>query len=40
EHLGERISLPPPFEHLREQVERTLTPLPNPRATSGAAAKA
>jgi len=34
EHLGERISLPPPFEHLREQVERTLTPLPNPRATA------
>jgi glyoxalase family protein len=33
EHLGERISLPPNFEHLREQVERTLTPLPNPRAT-------
>jgi glyoxalase family protein len=31
EHLGERISLPPNFEHLREQVERTLTPLPNPR---------
>ena len=39
EHLGERISLPPPFEHLRAQVERTLTPLPNPRATSGAATK-
>ncbi len=40
EHLGERISLPPAFEHLREQVERTLTPLPNPRAaarTSGSA---
>ena len=37
EHLGERISLPPPFEHLRDQVERTLTPLPNPRPTSGAA---
>jgi glyoxalase family protein len=36
EHLGERISLPPPFEHLREQVERTLTPLPNPRATASA----
>ena len=36
EHLGERISLPPPFEHLREQVERTLTPLPNPRATAPA----
>ena len=34
EHLGERISLPPKFEHLREQVERSLTPLPNPRAAS------
>jgi glyoxalase family protein len=32
EHLGERISLPPAFEYLRAQVERTLTPLPNPRA--------
>jgi glyoxalase family protein len=32
-HLGERLSLPPRFEPLREQVERTLTPLPNPRAT-------
>ncbi|MDQ3875818.1 MAG: ring-cleaving dioxygenase [Actinomycetota bacterium] len=31
EHLGERLSLPPAFEHLREQVERTLTPLPGPR---------
>ncbi len=31
-HLGERISLPPAFEHLREQAERELTPLPNPRA--------
>jgi glyoxalase family protein len=30
-HLGERLSLPPKFEPLREQVERTLTPLPNPR---------
>jgi glyoxalase family protein len=40
EHLGERISLPPPFEHLRDQVERTLTPLPNPRATSGAPTQA
>jgi glyoxalase family protein len=36
EHLGERISLPPAFEHLREQVERTLTPLPNPRASARA----
>ena len=32
ERLGERLSLPPAFEHLREQVERTLTPLPDPRA--------
>ena len=34
EHLGERISLPPAFEYLREQVEANLTPLPNPRETS------
>lgn len=31
EHLGERLVLPPRFEPLREQVERTLTPLRNPR---------
>jgi glyoxalase family protein len=31
ERLGERLSLPPAFEHLREEVERRLTPLPNPR---------
>jgi glyoxalase family protein len=31
-HLGERLSLPPRFEPLREQLEQTLTPLPNPRA--------
>jgi glyoxalase family protein len=31
EHLGERLSLPPAFEHLREQLEPVLTPLPNPR---------
>jgi glyoxalase family protein len=31
EHLGERLSLPPDFEHLRERVEPLLTPLPNPR---------
>ena len=36
EHLGERISLPPSFEHLRDQVERTLAPLPNPRAAARA----
>ena len=33
EHLGERLSLPPDFEHLRAQVEPVLTPLPNPRET-------
>jgi glyoxalase family protein len=31
EHLGEGLSLPPDFEHLREQLEPVLTPLPNPR---------
>jgi glyoxalase family protein len=31
EHLGERLSLPPDYEHLRDQVERRLTPLENPR---------
>jgi glyoxalase family protein len=36
EHLGERLSLPPAFEHLREQVEPLLTPLPNPRETAAA----
>jgi glyoxalase family protein len=32
EHLGERLILPPDFEHLRAQVEPLLTPLPDPRA--------
>src|SRR4051794_16555855 len=31
EHLGERLSLPPAFEHLRDQVEKILTPLPETR---------
>ena len=31
EHLGEKLSLPPNYEHLRERVEPLLTPLPNPR---------
>ena len=31
ETLGERLSLPPDYEHLRERVEPVLTPLPNPR---------
>jgi glyoxalase family protein len=36
EHLGEKLSLPPAFEHLRAQVEPLLTPLPNPRLPVGA----
>ena len=32
EQLGERLSLPPKFEHLRDQLEPVLTPLPNPRS--------
>jgi glyoxalase family protein len=30
--LGEKLSLPPDYQHLREQLEKVLTPLPNPRA--------
>jgi glyoxalase family protein len=30
-HLGETLVLPPAFEHLRDQVEPILTPLPDPR---------
>jgi glyoxalase family protein len=40
ESLGERLSLPPAFEHLREEVEPVLTPIRNPRESwtrSGAA---
>ncbi len=33
EHLGERLILPPAFEHLRAQIEPVLTPLPDPRAS-------
>ncbi|MDQ3958036.1 MAG: ring-cleaving dioxygenase [Actinomycetota bacterium] len=32
ESLGESLSLPPNYEHLRDQLEKVLTPLPNPRA--------
>ncbi len=32
-HLGEKLILPPAFEHLRERVEPKLTPLPDPRAS-------
>ena len=34
EHLGEALRLPPQHEHLRAQLERTLTPLPAPRSTT------
>jgi glyoxalase family protein len=30
--LGERLSLPPDYEHLRDRLEKVLTPLPNPRS--------
>ena len=31
EHLGEKLSLPPFLEHMRDEVEPQLTPLVNPR---------
>ncbi|MGZ4173208.1 MAG: VOC family protein [Solirubrobacteraceae bacterium] len=31
DRLGEKLSLTPQYEHLREQIEPTLTPLTNPR---------
>jgi glyoxalase family protein len=34
EHLGEKLSLPPDFEHLRDQVEPNLRPVHNPRAAT------
>ena len=30
-HLGEKLILPPAFEHLRERIEPVLTPIENPR---------
>ncbi len=30
-HLGESLSLPPKFEHRRAELDRMLTPLPDPR---------
>jgi glyoxalase family protein len=36
EHLGERLSLPPAFEHLRDRLEPVLTPLPDPRGVRAA----
>jgi glyoxalase family protein len=34
EHLGEALKLPQQHEHLRERLERRLTPLANPRAAA------
>jgi glyoxalase family protein len=31
EHLGEKLSLPPRFEPMREEIEKTLTPVPDIR---------
>jgi glyoxalase family protein len=36
DRLGERLTLPPQHEHLREQLERTLTPVTNPRQRAAA----
>jgi glyoxalase family protein len=36
-HLGEELRLPKMHEHLRERLERTLTPIANPRVSSRAA---
>jgi glyoxalase family protein len=32
-HLGEKLILPPAFEHLRAQIEPVLTPIENPRTS-------
>ncbi|HWB69334.1 MAG TPA: VOC family protein [Solirubrobacterales bacterium] len=34
EHLGEKLSLPPDYEHLRAEVEPNLRPVSNPRAAA------
>jgi glyoxalase family protein len=34
EHLGEELRLPAQHEHLRPQLERSLTPLTNPRTAA------
>jgi glyoxalase family protein len=31
EELGQHLSLPPDFEHLRDRLGGVLTPLPDPR---------
>jgi glyoxalase family protein len=37
EHLGEKLVLPPAFEHLRERIEAELTPIRNPRTETAKA---
>ncbi len=34
EHLGEKLSLPPDYEHLRDEVEPNLRPVLNPRTAA------
>jgi len=36
ESLGEALKLPPQYESRRDQLQRALTPLTNPRATTPA----
>lgn len=40
DHLGEELKLPRMHEHLRTQLERTLTPIANPRAPRRASIRA
>ncbi len=36
--LGQALSLPPNYEHLRDKLKDVLTPLPDPRSSSGTSA--
>jgi hypothetical protein len=38
-NVGEALRLPPKHEHLRAHLERSLTPLVNPRAVADAATR-
>ena len=38
ETLGQGLSLPPNYQHLRDRLEKVLTPLPDPRARARAGA--
>lgn len=37
ESLGQALSLPPNYEHLRDKLKDVLTPLPDPRARARSA---